>query len=303
MADETAMPNGVNDYQMAEENFYDLDQGENETKLKQKIESLETEKYSLADENKGIKYQVAKLAAEIESLKSEESSLKLRIAELGREVEKSEETQRTLESIAGRAVELETSASRLQHDLISAVSEGDEAHKEVAELKRVVSQKEVQIEEVKKEKAETEMKAKELERKVGVLELKEIGEKNKKVRLGEEMREKMSEKDMEIFDCKKRIEELESQVVEKESLENKLRETEEKVKEMEGKLVELQKEVQEAEKVVGGLQERTGEVINGIEIKSREKGFKVQPPVVAIGSVGAILAAAAVIYVCYARRR
>jgi chromosome segregation ATPase len=170
-------------------------------------------------------------------------------------------------------------------------------------LKRVVSQKEVKIEEVKKEKAETEMKAKELERKVGVLELKEIGEKNKKVRLGEEMREKMSEKDMEIFECKKRIEELESQVVEKESLEKKLRETEEKVKEMEGKLVELQNEVQEAEKVVGGLQERTGEVINGIEIKSREKGFKVQPPVVAIGSVGAILAAAAVIYVCYARRR
>ena len=81
MADETAMPNGVNDDQTAEESFCDLDQGENEIKLKQTIESLETEKHSLADEKEGIKYQAAKLTAGIESLKAEESSLKLRIAE------------------------------------------------------------------------------------------------------------------------------------------------------------------------------------------------------------------------------
>lgn len=303
MADETAMTNGVNEDQTAEESFYDLDQGENEIKLKQTIESLETEKYSLADEKEGIKYQAAKLTAGIESLKAEESSLKLRIAELEREVERSEEAQRTLKPIAGRAKELETSASRIQDDLISAVSEVDEAHKEVEELKRVASQKEVRIEEMKKEKAETEMKVRGLERKVGILEAKEIEVKNKKARIEEVMGEKMSEKEMEIFECEKRIEKLKRQVVEKESLEKNLRESEEKVKKMEGKLVGLQKEVQEAQKVVGGLKERTGEVINGIEIDRREKVFKVQPPVVAVVSVGAIVAAAAVVYACYARRR
>jgi hypothetical protein len=86
-------------------------------------------------------------------------------------------------------------------------------------------------------------------------------------------------------------------------LEKKLRESEEKVKEMEGKMVGLQKEAKEAEKVIGGLKERAREVINGIEIDSREKGFKVQSPVVAIGSVGAVAVAAAVVYVCYWRRR
>ncbi|KAJ6730689.1 hypothetical protein OIU85_021479 [Salix viminalis] len=290
MAEETAMTNGVEENQAAADSFYDLDQGGNETKLKQKIASLETEKKSLGDENDEIKFP-------------EESNLKLRVAELEREVEQSEEAQRALESIAGRAAELETHVSRLQHDLISAMSDGDEANKEVAELKREVSEKEVRIEEVKKEKSEAEKKVRELERKIGVLEVKEIEEKSKKVRLEEDMREKLSEKDKEIIECKKRIKELESQVVEKERLEKKLRESEEKMKEMEGKMVELQKEAKKAEEVIGGLKDWSKEVIDGIEIDSRQKGFKGQSPVVAIGSVGAVAVAAAVVYVCYSRRQ
>ncbi|KAF2314791.1 hypothetical protein GH714_033586 [Hevea brasiliensis] len=304
MADETTIANGVaseNDDQTAE-SFYDVDQRENEAKLKRKIEALEKERFSLDNENKEIKDQMLQLTAEIESLRSGESELKLRLEAIGKEMEQSEEGKRALESIANRAVQLETEVSRLQHDLITSMSEGEEANAEISELKRVLGEKEVKLEELKKEKMETEKKVRELERKIGVLEVKEIEERSKRVRTEEEMRERLSEKEKEIFQYKDRFLELENEVAEKEK---KLRASEEKAREMEEKMVELQKEVEEAEKVIGGWKERTVDAINGIQVEGIDKwsnGLKMPWPVLAVGSTGAIAAAAAVVYVCYARR-
>ncbi|KAJ0112616.1 hypothetical protein Patl1_00669 [Pistacia atlantica] len=52
------------------------------------------------------------------------------------EIEGAEENPKVFESIAARAVELETEVLRLQHDLITVMSEGDEASAKVVELKK-----------------------------------------------------------------------------------------------------------------------------------------------------------------------
>ncbi|KAF5732484.1 tropomyosin [Tripterygium wilfordii] len=318
----------------AAENFYDINDTNNgDTKVSEmtrKIEALENEKLRLVRDNGEIKDQITNLTSEIEGLSTENEQLRNRLGELEGQVAESEQGKRALESIAARAVDLETEVSRLQHDLISAMSDGEEANSELAELKKVLGEKESkleglesEVESLKKANAESEKKVRELERKIGILEVKEIEEKSKKIRGEEEMREKIKEKESEISGFKKKIEDLEYGVaqngvelekitVDKKVLEEALRESEEKVKAMELKMVELQSEAEEAGKVISGLKESTIQAVNGTASEILEngeggekgyKGLKVQWPVVALGSTGAIAATAAVLYVCYARRR
>ncbi|XP_031257317.1 peroxisomal and mitochondrial division factor 2 [Pistacia vera] len=107
------------------------------------VASTETENqtaesfYDLGQDNK-----IAELTRKTEALEEENREMKERIKKLTIEIEGSEEDKRVFESIAARAVELETEVSRLQHDLITAMSEGDEASAEVAELKRVWERRE-----------------------------------------------------------------------------------------------------------------------------------------------------------------
>lgn len=305
MADDESIANGVaaeNDDQ-PDESFYDADERENEAMLKKKIDNLEKEKSSLANENGEIKDQMRQLTAEIDSLKSGESALKQRLEALGKEMEQSEESKRALESIANRAVQLETEVSRLQHDLITSMSDSEEANAAIYELKRALGEKDVKLDELKNEIVETEQIVRELERKIGVLEVKESEERSKWVRIEEEMKEKLSENEREIFQYRNRFLELESEVAKKEGLENRMKASQEKLRDMEAKTAELLKEAEKAEKVVGGFKERTVEAINGIQVESTDqvsKGLKMQWPLLAVGSTGAIAAAAAVVYVCYA---
>lgn len=300
------------------ESFYGLDQrGDNDARvldLSKKIESLELEKLQLVDENAETKERIKKLTAEIEELKNDDAGKKEKLGEMEKEIERSDEGKKALEAIAARAVELETDVSRLQHDLISAMSEVEEGNKEVIELKR-------EVETLKNEKVESEKRVRELERKVGVLEVKEIEEKSKKVRIEEEMREKIDEKEREIGGFRKKVEDLESLIAnkgvefekwmrEKLGLEALVRESEEKAKSMESKFFGLQKEVEEAEKVISGLNEKAVDAINGSvngirtrDIGGENKGLKLDWPVVAAGSSGAIAFAAALGYVIYVRRR
>ncbi|KAF2290610.1 hypothetical protein GH714_014691 [Hevea brasiliensis] len=264
-ADEETIANGIegeNDDQTGE-SFYDVDERENEAKLKQKIEVLEKEKFLLANENGKIKNQMRQLTVEIDSLRSGELELKLRLEAVGKEMEQSDESKRALDSIANRAVQLETEVSRLQHDLITSMSEGEEANAAISELKSILGEKEVKLEELKQEKVETEKK------------------------------------------YKNKFLELENEVAKKEGWEDKLKASEEKVRDMEEKMAKLQKDAEEARKVVGGLKKRTVDAVNGIRVDSLDnesKGLKMQWPVLAVGSTGAIAVAAAVVYVCYARR-
>ncbi|CAI0551501.1 unnamed protein product [Linum tenue] len=280
--------------------------GDGDAKLKQKIEALELQNGSLVQENDEFKDQVAKLQAEMESLKSEESEMMQRLEELESELEQSEETKNTLDSIAARAGDLEIEVSRLQHDLITSMGQGEDYATEVAELKKVLGDMEVKLDEAKKQKAENEKRVRELERKVGVLEVKETEEKSKKIRLEEETRDRLAEKEKELVKYKKRVEELENELAKKAELEEKLRVSESRTREVEMRMVELQKEAEEAEKVIVALKQKAVETVNGFETDGREdKEEFVEWPATAvvIGSTGAIVvAAAAVAYFIYARR-
>ncbi|TQD85365.1 hypothetical protein C1H46_029053 [Malus baccata] len=305
------------------ENFFDADQT---AELGRKVEGLEREKLELQRENKETKEKIQELTAEIEKLKSSEKETKERLREMELEIERTEEGKDVLESVANRAMELETEVARLQHDLISAMAEGEDANNEVAELKRVLGERgekidslEKELESLKKAKADSEKRIRELERKIGVLEVKETEEKSKKIRVEEEMRERLDEKESELSLFKKKVEDLESVIVknnaelgkrvsEKLNVEAALRESEDKCRGMEMKMGKLQKDVLDAEKVINGLKERTVGEINGTvnEVKeiSRETESKgLSLPVVA-GSTGVVVAtAAAVVYVLYVRQR
>ncbi|KAH9706249.1 peroxisomal and mitochondrial division factor 2 [Citrus sinensis] len=282
MAESTAVAiNGVDD--QTTEDFFDPDQdGSNNkvTELTKKVESLELE-------NKEMKGTIKKLTIEIEG---------------------SEEDKRILESVAARAEELEIEVSRLQHDLVTSMSEGDELGAEVAELKRVLGEKGVKLEELerevdglKKEKVESEKKVRELERNVGLLEVREMEEKSKRVRVEEEMREKLDEKDREISGFKKKVDDLESELGNCKSEKNSAEQT---VKEMEERILLWQKEIEEAEKVIAGLKDKTLDGVNGTaravklngDGEEEDSRLNWQLPLAAV-------TAAAVVCVCYARCR
>ncbi|CAN6707735.1 unnamed protein product [Malus baccata var. baccata] len=307
------------------EDFFDADQAAG---LGRKVEDLEREKLELQRENKETKEKIQELTAEIEKLKSSEKETKERLREMELEIERTEEGKDVLESVANRAMELETEVARLQQDLISAMAEGEDANHEVAELKRELEEKgekidslEKEVESLKKAKADSEKRVRELERKIGVLEVKETEEKSKKIRVEEEMRERLDEKESELILFKKKVEDLESVVAknsaelgkrvnERVNVEAALKESEDKCRAMEMKMGQLQKDVMDAEKVITGLKERTVEAINGTANEMKEileggetgsKGLSL--PVVA-GSTGVVVAAAAaVVYVLYVRQR
>lgn len=324
MADE-AIVNGASDPEVENPHRADRSGTDSEVNdLTLKLKLLELEKFNLSRENDEAKERVGELVAEIEKLRSEDGEMRAKLEKMEREVELGEEGKRAMESIVKRAMDLEIEVSRLQHDLISAMSDADEANKEVAELRSAAEEKGRRIEGLEREvdglkngRAESDIRVRELERKIGALEVRESEARSEKVRAERELREKVEEKEREISGLKEKIGDLEARIVkvlselqssknEKMGAEDALKKSEEKAKEMESKLVELQGELEQAEKVIGGLRDKTAETINGrreIVDAIEDKGSKLQWPVVAAGSTGAIVVAAAVAYVCYGRRQ
>lgn len=305
----------------ATENFEDASESETVkiSELSRKIQTLEKEKVELSQEKKEIQEKVDKLTEEIEVWKKEEVVVKERIAEMEREVENSEENKRALEAAVKKCAELETEVARLQHELLTSMNEADEVNAEIMELRQVLGEKvakveslQAEIEALKKSKSESEKRVRDLERKIGVLEMKEMEGKSKRLRVEEEMRDKIAEKDGEIMGLKKKVEDLETAirknaqdsenwVKEKQFMEEKIIEYEEKARNLEEKMMELQKE---AEKVLMELKESEADGTNGDYSRdiADEKETNLQWPVLAAGSTGAIVAAAALVYVCYGRR-
>ncbi|XP_050228399.1 peroxisomal and mitochondrial division factor 2-like [Mercurialis annua] len=234
----------------------------------------------------------AKLKQRIESLESENENLTAEIESLKLSKSESEQQAKYLEVVAKRASELETEVSRLQHDLVSAMSEGEEANNEVKELKKVIGIKEGEIEEIKKEKIEIEKKVRELERKIGVLEMKEIEERSKRVRIEEEMREKIDLKEKEIVQFKNKYLELENDLVQLKEA------SQENERSLLGKIKEAQEKLDETEILATKVKE-----INGIVGEFARSEEKIMDwPMIAGCSAGAVVFAAAVGYVCCVKR-
>ncbi|CAJ2634100.1 unnamed protein product [Trifolium pratense] len=311
MADDGVSNGGVND--------------QYEVQSVTKISALERERDELVTENNAKKEEIKKLSDELEELRSKSEEKREKIDELLAEVERSQDAVKAAEVIAARAADLETQVSRMQHDMISDMSASDELKKESDGLKEVLKEKESRVEELVKEveslkkvKSESEARIKDLEKRIGGLEMKEIDERNKRIRVEEELRDKIGEKDREIEGFRSRVEELEKVageknheigdwVNEKLSLEKALRESEEKAKVFESNIIQLRNEAGEAEKMIRSLNEKAVEIvdrdINGNDGIEREGGNerKLQWPIVAAGA-GSTVAVAALIYVYCAKR-
>ena len=132
----------------------------------------------------------------------------------------------------------------------------EEARADAAELRKVLGETESRVESLERElaglkkvKAESEVRVRDLERKIGVLETKEIEERNKRIRFEEETRDKIDEKEREIKGYRQKVEGLEKVAAEKKTeldelvkqklrLEESLRESEEKVTGLESSILQ-----------------------------------------------------------------
>ncbi|KAL2665856.1 hypothetical protein AAZV13_02G246600 [Glycine max] len=292
-----------------------------------KIAALQRERDELVSENAARKEEIKKLTAELDGLRSDGADRSEKIEELQREVAQSRDAAKATEVIAARAADLETEVARLHHDMVAEMTAAEEARADAAELRKVLGETESRVESLERElaglkkvKAESEVRVRDLERKIGVLETKEIEERNKRIRFEEETRDKIDEKEREIKGYRQKVEGLEKVAAEKKTeldelvkqklrLEESLRESEEKVTGLESSILQLREEAKEAERVIISLNEKAVETVetidrglNGVHGEGK-KGLKLQWPVVAAGSTGAVVAAAAVIYVCYGKRR
>ncbi|GAB2287491.1 hypothetical protein Dimus_021867 [Dionaea muscipula] len=168
------------------------------SELKAEVEELRKGKLDLVNEKDEAKKKIVELEAEIERLRGEKAAMKDEIDGIKKaEMERSEDGRRAVESIAKRALELETEVSRLQHDLITAATAADESTREVAELRR-------EIEVLKGEKARFEeevsqVKALEKEKEVLDKEVKELAEKCAK------LSEKSNESVAQVDDLIKKV--------------------------------------------------------------------------------------------------
>ncbi|CAI8586812.1 unnamed protein product [Vicia faba] len=148
--------------------------------------------------------------------------------------------------------------------------------------------------------------------------MKEIEERNKRIRVEEELRDTIGEKDREIEGFRNKVEELEKVAGEKKhesvdwsaeklSLQKALKESEEKAKGFESKNIRLREEAVETEKKIKALNEKAVEIVdrdlNGIQRERHE--VKLQWPIVAAGagSTVAVFGAAALIYVYCSKQR
>ncbi|XP_048127735.1 peroxisomal and mitochondrial division factor 1 isoform X2 [Rhodamnia argentea] len=266
MADE-AIVNGVSDPEVEDPHPADQRGVASEVNdLPLKLKLLELEKFNLLRENDETKERVGQLMAEIEKLRSGEGEVRAMLEKMKREVELAEDGKRAMESIVKRAADLEIEVSRLRHELNDA--DGTSEGSVVEEKNQRIEGLEREVEGFKNGRAESDIKVRELERKIAALEVRESEVGSEKVRAEMELRGKVEEKEREISGLKEEIamlmSELQSSKDEKKAAEDASKKSKEKAKEMESKL---------------------------------------QWPVVAAGSTGAIVVAAAVAYVCYGRRQ
>ncbi|KAE8659470.1 hypothetical protein F3Y22_tig00116962pilonHSYRG00495 [Hibiscus syriacus] len=235
----------------AAEKFHNTDKGD-VSELLTKIEALKSEKLRLSDENKGMKEKVNKLDQEVGHLHAME-----------------EETDEWDEE------------------------ESSEAKQEVVELKRGLEEKVLMIErlrseiaEFRKEKVKAEKKGRELETKIGILEVRAKDEWGKKTRVQEEMKQRINE-------FRKKIQYLEDEVAE---TRNELRRRNRVKLQCEKKVMGLEKMMLEFKDTVDEKTIETAMSGKVRDIGCEDKGANV--PIVVAGGVAAIVVAAAVVNRC-----
>lgn len=248
--------------------------------LSEMIEALEREKQQVVYENKTANDRAEKMKESMKHLSSENEELKVQVEKLGSE-------NKALHSVAARAGELEGEVSRLQHDLISAMSDLEEANRDVSEWKK-------RVDSLENGPAENAIM-------LDVI----ISERDFLIGKVEDLKATVGEKEREIKVLEGRIEELKSAVSEKEELLRKVRELEGKLEEKERVINGLEVKQREVDGLVNGKaaeeEEDVGSVVEGRE-KNCAARLKVEWPVVAVSAVSAVALTGVLCYLHYKKR-
>lgn len=238
------------------------------------MSSLEKEKNQVVLENKTLNDRIRKTKESFESLSAENEGLKGEVEKLGAE-------NRGLQAVAARAAELEGEMSRMQHDLITALSDLQEANGEIAGL-------ESKLESL--EGGEME-KSTMLEAAVSERDLLLSKVANLEAKVGEE--------ESEIRVLEGRIEELKVDSRAREGFEKKLRDMEEKLVEKDTLIRGL---AFDGEVVANG---KKGDMM--VEDSGKEKGklsvgWKSMPVLAAVSTVSTVAVMGTVCYL-HAKRK
>ncbi|PWA66283.1 tropomyosin-related protein [Artemisia annua] len=233
-----------------------------------------------------------KLISKISLLEQDLVNEKVKLKHLEDEVSGHESDKRALSSIAARASELETQVSRLQHDLISSMSDGQEANAEVSNLKRKGRENEAKLSVIENERNLLLEKVKESEerfnesesekaRKIEVLGNK-ISEFEAKERENAEKIEALVEK-LRVSEAKER-----EKADKVDTLMEKLKESENKISELENEAKNKNLKVNEMQEKLDQLQQEIVSKENVVESTKNGIVSKVDWPVVAV-SAGAVV--------------
>ncbi|KAG6419419.1 hypothetical protein SASPL_121641 [Salvia splendens] len=285
MADETIVNGEFSDVKSVE-----ISEGDDSPKilsLTQKISDLERENGKIIQQNEDYRQKIDELKASIEEVSGEIVEGKKELGELRSE-------NRALGAVAARAADLEGEVSRLQHDLVSAMSDLQESNAEISNLKRDLEGV------IEREKAkDVELDAVGKERDLLLAKVRKLEEEEISFRGESEGKEK------EIRFLKKDLEELEV-VLESNNVLEKLRTGLEKtVEQLSEKISSLETSLDDKQKVITGFEAKERAVaesfINGDALLHAETRdcFKEKNWLV-VG--GLTVAAAAVVGVaCYTR--
>ncbi|KAL8506287.1 hypothetical protein ACS0TY_017238 [Phlomoides rotata] len=251
--------------------------------VNQRISDLEEENDSIIRENEEYKKRIEDLKASMKELSAENAGLKKQVDKL--------QTENTAAAVVvARAAELETEVSRLQHDLVSAMSDLQGSAVEVLDLKRDLEgmrsrekEKSVKLEAMGKEKALLMSKVEKLER----------------VESG--LRVELMEKEREIQLLKNNVEELEVVVGNSKSLETMKNELETQIVLMKAEIISLESSLDEKDKVISSLETKERAILDTINVDNKGLigGSKQWDWLVAGGST--IAAVAALSVACYVR--
>ncbi|XP_027170641.1 peroxisomal and mitochondrial division factor 2-like [Coffea eugenioides] len=248
--------------------------------LSEMIEALEKEKQQVVYENKTVNDRIEKMKESMKHLSSENEELKGQVEKLGSE-------SKALQSVAARAGELEGEVSRLQHDLISAMSDLDEANSDVSKWK-------TKVESLENGATEKSIKLDAV-----------ISERDLLIGKVEDLKAKVGEKEKEIKVLEGRIEELKLAASEREELLRKVRELEGKLEEKERVINGLEVKQREVDGLENGkvavVEEDVGSVVEGRE-KNCAARLKGEWPVVAVSAVSAVALTGVLCYLHYKKR-
>ncbi|KZV19425.1 girdin-like [Dorcoceras hygrometricum] len=231
--------------------------------LDKKVDDLKEENNGLARENMKYKQRIEELKDSVKVLRDENVDLKKKVGE-------AESENKSLGAVAARAAELETDVARLQHDLVSTMSDLQEATIELSNVKRDLTGMKN-----REEEKDVKLEALQQERNLLVSKVENLEAVENSIRNELEGKEKC------ISDLKKKINDLESAVGRIKSLDMLKNDLEKTVEKMKVEIGDLERRVDEKEEMINNFIKKEKAVfedvygaINGnAEVGVGEKGF------------------------------